>query len=71
MNWKEVENIILNENVGKVYIASGWAQLSEECGGYADNSFKFIGALDELKKYGYITGHKMEFLPVMQRLLKT
>lgn len=67
----EAENIILTENVEKVYIASGWAQLSEETGGYPDNSFKFIEALNELKKYGYITGHKMEFLPVMQKLLKT
>ena len=62
---------ILYEEYTKVYISAGWAQLSEETGGYPDNSVRFTRALEEVKKYGYITGDKIEFLPVMSQLTKT
>lgn len=62
---------ILYEDFTKVYISAGWAQLSEETGGYPDNSVRFTRALEEVKKYGYITGDQIEFLPVMSQLTKT
>ena len=65
------EAYILREKYEKVYISAGWSQLSEETGGYPDNSFKFSEAINELKDYGYITGSRIEFLPVMQNLTKT
>jgi 7-cyano-7-deazaguanine synthase in queuosine biosynthesis len=65
------ETAILNYNYGKVYLSAGWAQLSEETGGYPDNSYKFNKALEMMKRYGYITGHRIEFLPVLQNLTKT
>jgi len=67
----EAENMILTEGYEKVYISAGWAQLSEETGGYPDNSFKFSDSINEFKNYGYITGTKIEFLPVMQKITKT
>ena len=65
------ETAILNYNYSRVYLAAGWAQLSEETGGYPDNSYKFNQAINELKKYGYITGSRIHFLPVLQNLTKT
>jgi len=65
------ETSILNWNYSHVDIASGWAQLSEETGGYPDNSFYFQQALNELKNFGYITGKRINFLPVLQRITKT
>jgi 7-cyano-7-deazaguanine synthase len=65
------ETAILNYNYRRVWISAGWAQLSEETGGYPDNSYKFNKALEMLKRYGYITGHRIEFLPVLQNLTKT
>jgi len=67
----EAENMILTEGYEKVYISAGWAQLSEETGGYPDNSFKFSDSINEFKNYGYITGTKIDFLPVMQKITKT
>jgi 7-cyano-7-deazaguanine synthase len=65
------ETSIFNWNYGTVDIAAGWAQLSEETGGYPDNSFYFMEALKQLKDFGYITGHRINFLPVLQRITKT
>jgi 7-cyano-7-deazaguanine synthase in queuosine biosynthesis len=65
------ETAILNYNFRRVYLSAGWAQLSEETGGYPDNSYKFNKALEMMKRYGYITGHRIEFLPVLQNLTKT
>jgi 7-cyano-7-deazaguanine synthase len=65
------ETSILNWNFGRVNIAAGWAQLSEETGGYPDNSFYFTEALKTLKDFGYITGNRINFLPVLQRITKT
>jgi len=45
--------------------------LVHNTGGYPDNSFKFIEALTELKKYGCITGADIHFLNVLQNLTKT
>lgn len=65
------ESYILHHNFKEVIISAGWAQLSEETGGYPDNSFKFTQALNELKRYGYITGSRMNFVPLLQNLTKT
>jgi len=65
------EDMILKQNLKHVYISSGFAQLSEETGGYPDNSVRFIGSLENMFKFGYITGHRISFLPVMANLLKT
>jgi 7-cyano-7-deazaguanine synthase len=66
------EALILLGHYDKVYVSAGWAQLSEETGGYPDNSFQFAQALDMLKNFGYITGsHHIEFLPLLSRLTKT
>jgi queuosine biosynthesis protein QueC len=65
------ETAILNYNYARVYLSAGWSQLSEETGGYPDNSYKFNKALEMMKRYGYITGHRIEFLPVLQNLTKT
>ncbi len=66
-----VESCILHHNLEEVIISAGWAQLSEETGGYPDNSFKFSQAINELKNYGYITGSRMSFVPLLQNLTKT
>ena len=60
---------ILRENWRKVYIASGMAQLSEE-GFYPDNSEYFIKSFFEMTKFGCITGHRIEFLPVFKDIMK-
>ena len=65
------ETAIFNYNYRQVYVSAGWAQLSEETGGYPDNSYKFNKALEMLKRYGYLTGHRITFLPVLQNLTKT
>jgi len=65
------ETSIFNWNYSHVDIAAGWAQLSEETGGYPDNSFYFQQALNMLKDFGYITGKRIHFLPVLQRITKT
>jgi 7-cyano-7-deazaguanine synthase in queuosine biosynthesis len=66
------EALILKGHFDRVYISAGWAQLSEETGGYPDNSFQFAQALDMFKNFGYITGsHHIEFMPVLSRLTKT
>lgn len=65
------EQDIIEHNYSKVYISAGWSQLSEETGGYPDNSFQFTQSINNLKDYGYITGSRIEFLPVLQRLTKT
>jgi 7-cyano-7-deazaguanine synthase in queuosine biosynthesis/predicted glutamine amidotransferase len=66
------EGLVLSGSHDKVYISAGWAQLSEETGGYPDNSFHFAQAINSLKDYGYITGsHHIEFLPVLSRITKT
>jgi 7-cyano-7-deazaguanine synthase len=65
------ESEILRENYEKILISAGWAQLSEETGGYPDNSFKFAQSINELKNYGYITGSRIEFVPVLAGLTKT
>jgi 7-cyano-7-deazaguanine synthase len=65
------ESLITSNLYDYVYISAGWSQLSEETGGYPDNSFKFNECLEQLKMYGYITGSRINFLPVMQRLTKT
>ena len=65
------ESHLIQHNRQEVYLASGWAQLSEETGGYPDNSFKFMEAIEKLKKYGCITGSYINFLPVMQNITKT
>ncbi|KXH69806.1 MAG: hypothetical protein AM326_01665 [Candidatus Thorarchaeota archaeon SMTZ-45] len=65
------ESAILNYNYRIVYLSAGWYQLSEETGGYPDNSYKFDKALGMLRQYGYITGHRIAFLPVLRNLTKT
>ena len=65
------ETSVFNWNYSHVDIAAGWAQLSEETGGYPDNSHYFVEALNMLKDYGYITGKRIHFLPVLQRITKT
>lgn len=65
------EAMIINEGLQKVYLSAGWAQLSEETGGYPDNSYKFNRSLAMLRNYGYITGDRMEWLPILQRITKT
>jgi len=65
------ETSIFRDNYEMVSIAAGWAQLSEETGGYPDNSFYFLQALNALKDVGYISGHRIEFLSVLQRVTKT
>jgi len=62
---------ILSNYYTSVNIAAGWAQLSEETGGYPDNSYKFVKAIEELKKFGYIAGDRIKILSVMQRITKT
>jgi 7-cyano-7-deazaguanine synthase len=65
------ESMITSNKTSQVFISAGWYQLSEETGGYPDNSFQFNEALESLKNYGYIAGSGIKFLPVMQRLTKT
>jgi len=65
------ETSIFNWNYGTIDIAAGWAQLSEETGGYPDNSFYFVETLNRMKDFGCITGHRINFLPVLQRITKT
>lgn len=65
------ESWIMTKGLEKVYISAGWSQLSEETGGYPDNSFQFSQAINNLKDYGYITGDRIEFLPIMRNLTKT
>jgi len=65
------ETYLISQNVNEVYIAAGWAQLSEETGGYPDNSFQFAEAIDMMRKYGTITGEYIKFLPVMRNITKT
>lgn len=65
------ENLILAGKTDKVYIAAGWNQLSEETGGYPDNSYMFNKTLDQMRMCGFIAGSKIEFVPVLQRLSKT
>ncbi len=65
------ESMITSNQTDRIVISAGWYQLSEEVGGYPDNSFQFNNALESLKNYGYISGNNISFLPVMQRLTKT
>ncbi len=65
------ETSVFNWNYNTIDIAAGWAQLSEETGGYPDNSFYFMETLEQIKKFGYIAGHRIHFLPVLQRITKT
>jgi 7-cyano-7-deazaguanine synthase len=65
------ESLVLGNNYGKVWLASGFAQLSEETGGYPDNSSRFINSLVELFKYGCIVGNRIGFIPVLRNLTKT
>ncbi len=68
---QRAESYLLTGEYKKVYIASGMSQLSEETGGYPDNSQRFINAMKEVYKYGCITGSHIEFLPVLRNLTKT
>lgn len=63
--------IMMTGTKRNVYISAGWNQLSEETGGYPDNSFRFNRALEELVKYGFVKGGQIKMLPVLQRLTKT
>jgi 7-cyano-7-deazaguanine synthase len=65
------ESFILKGICSNVIISAGWAQLSEETGGYPDNSFQFANTINLLAKYGYITGSNIGFVPLFQRLTKT
>jgi len=65
------EDKILKRNHKVVYLASGFAQLSEESGGYPDNSGRFMSALENMFQFGYITADRIKFLPVLQNLTKT
>ena len=65
------ESMITSNLARKVLISAGWYQLSEETGGYPDNSFQFNESLESLKTYGYISGSRIKFLPIMQQLTKT
>jgi len=65
------EQMIISGQCARINISAGWSQLSEECGGFVDNSFMFNECLEQLRMVGYITGSRMQFLPVMQRLTKT
>jgi 7-cyano-7-deazaguanine synthase in queuosine biosynthesis len=67
----KAESRLLYRADTEIYLAGGWAQLSEETGGYPDNSFKFVESLKELKKYGYIAGADIHFINVLQNLTKT
>jgi 7-cyano-7-deazaguanine synthase len=67
----QAETSIFNLNYSQVDIAAGWSQLSEETGGYPDNSYYFQKALDALKDVGYITGKRINFLPVLRNITKT
>jgi len=65
------ESLITSGQVDRVMISAGWYQLSEEVGGYPDNSFLFADALERLRMSGYITGSRISFVPILQRLTKT
>lgn len=62
---------VLAEGYDKVTICGGWAQLSEETGGYPDNSYHFLRALHYLKDVGYITGDHLAIGNVLRNLTKT
>jgi len=62
---------ILRGECDEAIICGGWAQLSEECGGYPDNSFQFANALESIAKYGFITGSRMHLYSVMRNVTKT
>lgn len=63
------ESLILKEGIKKVWIAGGFAQLSEE-GFYPDNSERFIESFMEVTKYGSLVGKKIGFLPVFKNVMK-
>lgn len=65
------EQAILTGECDYVCISAGWNQMSEEEGGWPDNSFMFNRSLERLKDFGYIAGKRINFLPVLQRLTKT
>ena len=71
MTMAMAESYILQNKVSSVDISAGWYQLSEETGGYPDNSFQFDQSIRALSRYGYIAGHHIDFLPLLQRLTKT
>ena len=65
------EALVLSERYDQVTVCGGWAQLSEETGGYPDNSFHFHRAVDYLRQVGYITGHHLSLANVLANLTKT
>lgn len=64
------EQFILSNDYSKVYIASGMSNLSEE-GFYPDNSEMFIDAFFDGVRYSTIVGKRIEYLPVMQSIMKS
>ena len=71
MAMARAESLIVSGQADRVEISAGWYQLSEEVGGYPDNSFMFADVLERLKMFGYITGSRISFVPILQRLTKT
>jgi queuosine biosynthesis protein QueC len=65
------EDLIFKENYNKIYIASGFSQLSEETSGYPDNSTRFINSMMEMAKFGFISSSKIEFISVLENITKT
>ncbi|RLB67491.1 MAG: hypothetical protein DRH04_07905, partial [Deltaproteobacteria bacterium] len=63
------ETLILKNGYKKVWIAGGFAQLSEE-GFYPDNSERFINSFLEVAKFGSLVGKKIGFLPVFKDIMK-
>jgi len=64
------EQLILSNRAGKVYIASGMSNLSEE-GFYPDNSESFIRAFFESVRYSTITSDNIAYVPLLQQIMKS
>jgi len=65
----QAEMEIIRNNLEKVYIVGGYAQLEEE-GIYPDNSERFVRSFFENVKYSSIVGHRIDFVNVMQDIMK-
>jgi 7-cyano-7-deazaguanine synthase len=65
------EALLMSNECSKVYIAAGWSQLTEETGGYPDNSARFVNSFFKMVQFGTLFGQQMEFMQVMANITKT
>lgn len=64
------ESLILSNKYDMIYMASGFASLSEEAA-YNDNSYNFIRSLEKMFKLGTLCGNRISFRYVCGNILKS